>query len=259
MTSSRRIFRPGLLARTTGTVMFGALAIISAIMAGTQLEHPWMVLIGTLGAALSGVVAVRSPMLRVEYNADRLKVVGLIRSRIVPRDRVVSASSSDLTWPYVTWMDDSGRLRRSHLTALQLGVVWAPTALTRPRRRFLDQLSGWALGRRPRDAPPTGFERLVVAGMRAWELRWARVLATVLLGIAAVAIYVWAWSYSIEIIDRHAPVPLRFGSIYFLSTLLAIAAQLTWPIQPSKDARHLVSVIIAIVGLAPIPWTLISA
>lgn len=259
MTSSRRIFRPGWLARTTGTLIFGILAIVSGIMAATQLEHPWMVLIGTLGAALSGVVAVRSPMLRVEYDADRLKVVGAIRTRIVARDRVVSASSSDLAWPYVTWMDGSGRVRRSPLTALQVGVMWAPSFLARPRRRFLDQLSGWALGRRPRDAPPTGFERLVIAGMRAWELRWARFLAAVLLGVAALALYAWSWSYSIDVIDRQVPVPRRFWSAYFLAYILAIAAQLTWPVRPSKDGGFLAMVIITVVALAPIPWTLIAA
>lgn len=252
MKPTSRAFRLESWMTVLGVVAFAAVAIIAAGIGIAGSETQGVLPVGLVGAFVFGALAFRYAMLRVEFDANHLIVVGMLRTRTIPRTQVVDVSRSDLWLPVVIWVDAAGRTRWTPLIALQLDTtgIFVAKSLVMRRRRFLDQLAGWARGPSGRDTADSGLAKAIDVAERAFAVTWTRYLAALLVAAAAVSLYAWSWTLTIDIVETGAATPRRFGSTFVIAGILGSIAAAVWP-RLSSDARYAVGAVIVVLCVAP--------
>lgn len=135
----------------------GAVPAAACIAYATQATTPLPRLVACVLAVVSALLAGRGYRLGVTCSAGRLTVRGYLRTRVIPRERVVAVTA----FPGVRWVGPSGRARWTPVTAF----VPSPGENTAARERkesAVAWLRRWAAAgevpheRRPR--PQSGSE-----------------------------------------------------------------------------------------------------
>jgi hypothetical protein len=135
-------FRPSWVWRLVNIVpIFGLLAlatwVVSTGLSGESIGFAVVVL------ALGPWIAVRSVIARVSYSRSDVLVVGLLWSRRIQLDDIVSVEV-EASSPSILWRTKGGRRFRTPLTVLASGYTILPSKVFRHRAHFLQRLSLWA-------------------------------------------------------------------------------------------------------------------
>jgi len=125
----------------------GFLLILAIAIGGMFAASPatwWAYLVLGIFAAFAAWAFVRIWNVRVSYDANQLTVVGVLRSRQIPR-RSITAVDREPANAWVTWRSPTGRRRMTPLMAVW-GNHWGglPEGGLKRRREFLKRVARWA-------------------------------------------------------------------------------------------------------------------
>ncbi len=136
------VFRPGLLWRAVNSAA-GAAMVTAGVVLGLAAETPAVSVLSLLMLVPGGLMTVRAWIAEVAFDADVLRVRGVLWSRAIPRDRIDQVDVDGFA-PCVHWRTSRGHRGITPLTALARGETVLPSSSFARGDRFLRRLSSWA-------------------------------------------------------------------------------------------------------------------
>ncbi|TXK18797.1 hypothetical protein [Homoserinibacter sp. GY 40078] len=203
----------------------GGFGIADALQGGP----PVGLIVGSLFGAGGVLLAVRSLLVRVEFDEHRVRIVGHLRSRTIPRERVIEVDH-DVALPVAKWVDGRGRVRWTILSPVMLSETRRRSDAWRRRHKFLQILATWARGDRA-DARGRGAAE-ATADALVNALEWfegrarARVILSIALALVGVTLYGLLWWL---LLTSGPPTTYRGSFVFLLPMLFGAAALGVWP------------------------------
>lgn len=251
------VFRPeaGVVAMNLGaSAVLTALA--AAIGVAVTVEHGpvWLAVIGAF--ILGGVwMMYRSVVMRVMFDGDTLHIVGLLRSRRIPRSAILTIERYDLGLPLVRWAIPGARDRWSVLTPLVLGSsAFLPSSMYRRRHRFLVILRRWAPDSVTDSVRPGMWTRAGNIGLTVIEAVWRskamRLVLALLLTAWAAYLYWFAGTRLLEVIQHDAELTRGLSGAAIVVAASAEAAYWLTPLRKRRPRRWHIALVITVAPLA---------
>lgn len=185
---------PGVIALSLlGSLVVAGTGALMIYFAVDELDA-WLAALA-LGLVLLGAwLACRSVVMRISFDPDSLHIVGILRSRRIPRTAVLWVEEGDLELPLVRWATPGAADRWSIMTPLSLGrSPFLPATMYLRRHRFLTQLRSWAPPSGATDIRSGVWSRSMTAAAQTmtkiWQTPALRVPLSVLLVLVAVGAY----------------------------------------------------------------------
>jgi len=114
--------------------------VIIAAAVAWQLDTPGARVLAVAVTLLGVALGVRAWQYSVLLEPDRITVRGLLRTRVVRRDRIQRVD--DFGW--LIWSGDDGRLRRTPLTLFWDPSIWAPDRYHQHAASGLRRVQTWS-------------------------------------------------------------------------------------------------------------------
>lgn len=171
-----------------GAVVAG-FGVTFAVLTWVHGTHwPLTVLAGCL--LLGAWVASRAVVMRIAFDSDAMKIIGLFRSHRIARSDILAIDPDGLRRPTVRWAPPGSSDRWTFLLPVSLPHPFLPTAMHLRRLRFLARLKSWAP-----DAQTSDVQRGLQSRMRDSVERATTALedsptALILLGVVALGLLV---------------------------------------------------------------------
>jgi hypothetical protein len=128
----------------TAAGLVALLVLAVALIYSTVGGELWFAIAAAPVVLLTALGLVRVWRVGVSYDSRELKTRGLLWTRVVPREAITFVNREP-NHASVTWKDARGRTRTTWLTALWgNNYGWLPVYGNRARRKFLNQVAGWA-------------------------------------------------------------------------------------------------------------------
>ncbi|MDQ7878514.1 hypothetical protein Q9R08_11055 [Microbacterium sp. QXD-8] len=183
----------------------GVALALAAVEAGTT----WLLVLSAALAAAGLWMMARSAMMRISYDSETLRVVGLFRSHRIPRTAVLEIERWDLERPMVRWVLPGSADQWTALSPLALkSSPFLPRSMYLRRHRFLAQLRLWAPDASTDDVRP-GFRTRSIAAIgrvavAVWESPALRVVLALALTATAAASWLLGWNETMAVVEGRA-------------------------------------------------------
>jgi hypothetical protein len=216
----------------------------------------WLAVIMGAIVLMGAWMMYRSVLMRIVFDGDTLQIVGLFRSRRIPRSAILTVERYDLELPLVRWAEPGGAADRwSVLTPVMLGSSGLlPSSMYRRRHRFLATLRRWAPDQSTDSVPPGTWSRLGDLGLRliiaVWRSPAMRLVLALLTAVSAAYLYWVGWTQLLEVINRGRDLTRGLSGAAMVVALCAEASYWLLPLRRRHPRRWHIMLVVAVTPLA---------